>query len=507
MSDVIDLFVIGGGINGVAIAADAAGRGLSVTLCEQDDLASHTSSWSSKLIHGGLRYLEYLEFKLVREALTEREILLKTAPHLVHPVPMVLPHHRYSRPSWMLRLGLFLYDHMGVKHTLPKSHKLKLATLQENPIKPEIKKGFVYSDCATDDSRLVVSVALRAHQKGAVILTRHQVTKAARENGLWQINVHDQQTGTDKTFRAKMLINAAGPWVDNILADALHQSSHYHVRLVKGSHMVFPRLYHGDHAYVLQHRDKRIVFVIPYLDEFTLVGTTDVNYQGDPAQAKISNDEKHYLCDIVQEYFNTPLEPKDAVWCFSGVRPLLAEAGKSASAVSRDYKLELNAPKGEAPLLSVFGGKLTTHRHLAEAAMTHVRTFFKDLGPRWTNSEPLPGGDLTEPSFERFKRKLNSDYTWLPKPMLNRIARAYGKRCYDLLGKTQSLNEMGQHFGGTLYEKEVTFLCETEWAMTAEDILWRRTKQGIHFTDEHVEKLQKWLSMKAKPEKSDGDKA
>ena len=295
MKGIIDLLVIGGGINGTAIAADAAGRGLSVTLCEQDDLASHTSSWSSKLIHGGLRYLEYMEFKLVREALTEREILLKSAPHLVHPLETVLPQHNYSRPAWIIRIGLFLYDHMGIKHTLPRSKKVKLKDMSNNPIRDNIKKGFTYSDCKTDDSRLVVTVALRAKQQGADILTRHKVIKTERLQDYWIVTVLDQINNTEKTLHAKMLVNAAGPWVDLVQKNCIQHTSQYHISLVKGSHMVFPRLYKGNQAYLLQHKDKRIVFVIPYLDSFSLVGTTDVNYQGDPAQVHISHDEKTLL--------------------------------------------------------------------------------------------------------------------------------------------------------------------------------------------------------------------
>lgn len=495
MDKLTDLLVIGGGINGVAIAADAAGRGLSVVLCERDDLANHTSSCSTKLIHGGLRYLENLEFKLVRESLTEREILMQSAPHLVQPIEMVLPHHAYSRSKWLLSVGLFLYDHMGVRHSLPKSHKLKLADLPDNPLQPSLAVGYSFSDCQSDDSRLTLTVALRAQQKGAHILPRHQVMHAYRDHKRWTVIVRDTVKGGDKTFYPKVLVNVAGPWAGIIQSDIIKQPSKHRIVLVKGSHMVFPKLYQGKQAYLLQHLDKRVIFVIPYLDDFSLIGTTDVPYQGDPAQASISNEEKQYLCEVVNTYFNRKITPQQAVWAYSGVRPLIAKPGEKVATISRDYGMELSCGQGQAALLSVFGGKLTTHRHLAEVAVQKLKKIFKDLKPNWTATAVLPGGDLKAPTFAHFKQQLWRGYPWLPEPLVKRLVCAYGTRCYDLLGDTSTLQQMGLHFGASLYEQEVKFLMATEWARSADDILWRRTKQGIYFDDAQFEKLQNWINL------------
>lgn len=490
----IDLLVIGGGINGTAIAADAAGRGLSVTLCEQDDLANHTSSQSSKLVHGGLRYLEQCHFKLVRESLTEREVLLNTAPHLVHPLEFIIPHYRYSRPTWLLKFGLFLYDHIGKANDLPRSQSILLKDIAGNPIQDNIHQGLTYTDCNTDDARLVVTVALRAQEKGADILPRHKVIHTKRHSDYWEVVVLNQNTNAKISLKAKMLVNAAGPWVDIVQSEQLHEISRNHIQLIKGSHLVFKRLYPGNHAYLLQHPDKRIIFVIPYQNDFTLIGTTDVPYQGNPANPTMDKAEKQYLCDIVNQYFKTSINAQDAVWEYSGVRPLVSQSKNNASEVTRGYRLELHDQPNQAPLLSVFGGKLTTHRHLAEDAMAQVKKVFPHLGPSWTATTPLPGGDLPTDSFTGFLQRMQHDYPWLPKQMVIRISSAYGTRCHQWLKDCQSLTDLGQHFGGTLYEKEVQFLINTEWAQTVEDVLWRRTKQGLYFSAAEVKTLQQWIN-------------
>ena len=423
------LLIIGGGINGAGIARDAAGRGLSVTLVEQDDLASHTSSASTKLIHGGLRYLEYREFRLVRESLAERERLLAIAPHIIWPLRFVLPHGGDMRPAWLLRLGLLLYDNLGGRKRLPASQSLRFdGTGLGAGLKRSVARGFAYSDCWVEDSRLVVLNAMDAAERGATIRTRTRLTSARREGGLWHADLQDLATGRTDHVTAHRLVNAAGPWVASILGGALGQNAHAGSRLVKGSHIVVPRLYPGDHAYLLQNTDRRVIFTIPYEQDFTLIGTTDIAFTGDPTQVAIDAEETRYLCDCVTRWLQTPITPADVVWSYSGVRALHDDGAEDASAVTRDYLLDLDGEPGKAPLLSVFGGKITTYRRLAEHALERLGI----PGPSWTAKAPLPGGDAA--SFTAILAGLQARHRWLPAPLAHRLARAYGTRAHRLIG-------------------------------------------------------------------------
>jgi glycerol-3-phosphate dehydrogenase len=484
-----DLLVVGGGINGVGIARDAAGRGLSVVLVEQDDLASHTSSWSSKLIHGGLRYLEHYEFRLVREALIEREVLLEAAPHLVRPVRFVLPHSPEQRPVWMIRLGLFLYDHLGGRRRLPTSGRVALeGTSEGRPLKPWVKAAFSYADCWVDDSRLVVLNAIDARERGATILTRTRCVGAERAGPMWVVTLEERSGGRRFTRRSRALVNAAGPWVAHVLADTLGIASANRVRLVKGSHIVVPRLYAGDHPYILQNTDGRIVFVIPYQQgRFSLIGTTDLNYEGDPRAVRITPEETAYLCAAVNRYFRREIGPADVVWSYSGVRPLYDDATADPSAVTRDYVFDLDTGSGRPPLLSVFGGKLTTYRKLAEHALAKLLPALGAERPPWTARAVLPGGDLPDADFDRFLDELARHRPWLPESTLRRMARAYGTRISRILGDASRLADLGADLGGGLSEAELDYLVREEWAREAEDVLWRRTKLGL-VTDAETER-------------------
>jgi glycerol-3-phosphate dehydrogenase len=490
LAEIYDLAVIGGGINGVGIAADAAGRGLSVFLCEKDDLASHTSSASSKLIHGGLRYLEHAEFRLVREALAEREVLLAKAPHIVKPMRFVLPHRPHLRAAWLIRAGLFLYDHLGKREKLAASKSLKFGA--DSPLKAAIRKGFEYADCWVDDARLVVLNAMAAREKGAHIHTQTRCVSARRSKGMWHLHL-ERSDGSLLSIRAKALVNAAGPWVATFIHDGLKLESPYAIRLIKGSHIVVPRLYEGEQAYILQNEDRRIVFVMPYLQRFTLIGTTDSEYSGDPAKVLISAEEIEYLLGVVNGHFKQQLSPEDILHTFAGVRPLCDDESGDPSAVTRDYTLARSGKPGEAPLLSVFGGKLTTYRKLAEAALAQLAPFFKGLKPSWTAQSTLPGGeDMTTP--QALCEAIRSRFDWLPSEIASRWATTYGSRTWRLLDGVQSLEDMGQHLGGGFYTREVDYLCKEEWAMSAHDILWRRSKLGLFTTALEQEKLQQYLA-------------
>ena len=476
-----DLCIIGGGINGVGIAREAAGRGLSVLLVEAQDLAQGTSSASTKLIHGGLRYLEQGEFRLVRESLKEREILLRAAPHIVAPQEFVMPHVKGLRPRWMISAGLWLYDHLAGRKKLSASIAVSLHdSLLGEPLQPQYRDGFKYSDCWTDDSRLVILNAVDARARGAEILTRTACVQIARITGtdFWHVHLKDLKIGDEFQISARMVVNAAGPWVRGILdASSLAREETPKIRLVKGSHLIVPRLYEGEHAYILQQPDKRVVFAIPYQEKFTLVGTTDEPYDGDAAKPVISDAERQYLCDAVNRFFEVQIKPEDAPWTYSGVRALFDDGEGAAQKVTRDYRLDLDTSRG-APILSVFGGKLTTYRTLAEHAVDKITKSRKNHG--WTAKVPLPGGDMPNADFAAFLSAQAKKYPFLPEGLLKRYARSYGTRMDIMLEKAQNIKGMGRDFGGGLYECEIEYLVAHEFAYSAEDILWRRSKLGLH---------------------------
>jgi glycerol-3-phosphate dehydrogenase len=494
----VDLLVVGGGVNGTGIARDAAGRGLSVLLCEQDDLAEHTSSASSKLIHGGLRYLEHYEFRLVREALIEREVLLRAAPHIIWPLRFVLPHSPEQRPAWMIRLGLFLYDHLGGRDRLPSSARLDLAHDPLGaPLKDRFSTGFTYADCWVEDARLVVLNAMDAAERGAVVLTRTRCAAAARAERHWQVTL-ESRDGTSRTVQARGLVNASGPWVSHLLTEQLGRPALKKVRLVKGAHIVVPRLYDHASPYILQHTDGRVVFVIPYEQEFSLIGTTDSDYQGDPAEVAITDAEIDYLCAAVSRYFKRPLTPDQVRFAYAGVRPLYDDATGDVSAVTRDYAFDLD--HDGAPLLSVYGGKITTYRKLAEHALAKLQPVLGFEGRTWTAAQPLPGGDMPGADFERFLDALTARYGWLPPALARRYARAYGTRVDRLLDGAAALDDLGEDFGDGLYEAEVDYLTRHEWAVTDEDILWRRSKLALHVSDATAARLRARLGCDGKTE-------
>jgi D-erythritol 1-phosphate dehydrogenase len=475
-----DLAIIGGGINGSGIARDAAGRGLKVLLLEKDDLASHTSSQSTKLVHGGLRYLEHYEFRLVAEALDEREVLLKAAPHIISPLQFVLPHEPHLRPAWMIRAGLLLYDHLGKRETLPSSFGVRLRGSKWGAgLKPKFDRGFVYADARVDDARLVVLNAMAARELGAEIRTRAKLIGARREDGFWRITFEDP-SGASQEAKARALVNASGPWVKELL-DALARSPiEAGVRHVKGSHIVVPRVHREEHAYILQNADNRVAFIIPYQDEFSLIGTTDVAVDAFDAPA-ISQDEIDYLCRIANAYLARPIDPGDVVWSYSGVRPLYDDGSVDPADVTRDYVLELDAGEnGRAPLLSIFGGKITTYRRLAEAVLGQLKPFFRGMKGDWTRREPLPGGDVPRGGLPAYERELAARYPWLPDSLRKALLRRHGTRTARVVGEAKSVAELGRHFGQTLYAAEVDYMVAQEWARTADDVLWRRTKCGLH---------------------------
>ncbi|MGE7989860.1 glycerol-3-phosphate dehydrogenase [Pseudomonas sp. NPDC089554] len=488
-ADCYDLAVIGGGINGVGIAADAAGRGLKVFLCEKDDLAQHTSSASSKLIHGGLRYLEHYEFRLVREALAEREVLLAKAPHIVKPMRFVLPHRPHLRPAWMIRAGLFLYDHLGKRKRLGASRSLRFGP--GNPLKPSITRGFEYADCAVDDARLVVLNAMAAREKGAHIQTRTRCLRAERVDGVWEVELQ-QADGSLRTIRARALVNAAGPWVASFIKNDLKLDAPYGIRLIQGSHLIVPRLYEGEHAYILQNEDQRIVFAIPYLERFTLIGTTDREYSGDPAKVAITETETDYLLKVVNAHFNQQLGRADILHTYSGVRPLCNDESDNPSAVTRDYTLALSADAGQAPLLSVFGGKLTTYRKLAESAMDELKPYFTQMRGSWTASAPLPGGESMT-GVQALVDAVLARHDWLAPDIAKRWVLTYGSRTWRLLDGVQGPDDLGQALGGGLFTREVDYLCAEEWALGADDILWRRTKLGLFLGTDQQQALIDYL--------------
>ncbi|MBL4666840.1 MAG: glycerol-3-phosphate dehydrogenase [Sneathiella sp.] len=499
MSAEFDIFIIGGGINGCGIARDAAGRGYSVALCEMNDFASGTSSKATKLVHGGLRYLEHYEFRLVREALSEREILWAMAPHIIWPLRFVLPHHKGLRPAWLLRLGLFLYDYIGGRKKLPATRTLDLTTADAGvPLKPLFSKAFEYSDCWVNDARLVVLNAQDAVQKGAQVVTRSPCIKAERSNGIWSITTRDTKTGVEKTQTARVLINASGPWVDTVLNGPVGEISAQNVRLVQGSHVIVPKLFDHEQRYIFQNADERIIFAIPYEQDFTLIGTTDHDFKGNIDDFNIAADEVSYLCDAASEYFTEVVKVEDVVWSYSGVRPLYDDGASKAQEATRDYVLRQDGLNGEAPLLNVFGGKITTYRRLAEAMMVKVENILGARGPRWTATSTLPGGNFPMEGFSSLVDEYLKNYPFLARKTVARFIRSYGTNTVRILNGASSKSDMGQCFGADLTEIEVLYLMENEWACTAEDIVWRRSKLGLQLSTEEISALDQWMAKHSK---------
>ncbi len=493
-SEIYDLAIIGGGINGCGIARDAAGRGWKVLLCEQNDLGSGTSSASTKLIHGGLRYLEYYEFRLVREALMEREVLWGIAPHIVWPLRFVLPYHNKLRPRWLLRLGLFLYDNIGGRKKLPKTRTVDLTRdVTGLPLKPAFRRGFEYSDCWVEDSRLVVLNAMAAAESGADILTRTRCLSATRQDGLWEVTLRAAPSGPTRMIRARALVNAAGPWVGDVAQTVTRSNDRAPVRLVQGSHIVVPKLYDHPGCYIFQNADKRIFFVVPYEQDFTLIGTTDQDYHGDPALVQASADEIAYLCRSASDYLRVPVTPEMVVWTYSGVRPLYDATGDSAAqAATRDYVLKLDAPAAGPAMLSVFGGKITTYRRLAESALAQLAPHLPQAASRpagWTAHETLPGGDFPMEGFADALRAAATRYPFLAPAHLRRLLRAYGTRMHEILGEANSLDDLGGRYGADLTEAELRYLVRAEWVRTADDALWRRSKLGLRLSSEEAARV------------------
>lgn len=497
---VFDIAIIGGGVNGCGIARDAAGRGASVVLFEQGDLASATSSASTKLIHGGLRYLEHYEFRLVREALTEREVMWRAAPHIIRPLRFVLPHHAGLRPWWMLRLGLFLYDHLGGRQLLPATRSLDLKRdAAGEPLQPRFDRAFEYSDCWVEDARLVALNARDAAEHGARILPRTKVIGARRQGDLWVVST-EAADGTRAETSAHALVNAGGPWVADVLNGIVASNRPASVRLVQGSHIVVPRLFEHDRCYIFQNADGRIIFAIPYEGDLTLIGTTDKDYDGDPAKVAASEDEIAYLCAAASEYFRKPIQREDVVWTYSGVRPLYDDGASKAQEATRDYVLTLDEPAGSAPLLSVFGGKITTARRLAEAAVEKLSAAVPALrAPSWTAVAHLPGGDFPVEGFEELVERITAARPWLDRKLARRLARAYGTRAETLLEGAKAMADLGRVFGADLTEREVSWLMNQEWAVSAEDVLFRRSKLGLRFSPEQRRALDDYMAAKAAP--------
>ncbi|MEZ9287522.1 glycerol-3-phosphate dehydrogenase [Vibrio lentus] len=495
-SSTLDLIVIGGGINGAGIAADAAGRGLNVGLYEANDFASATSSASSKLIHGGLRYLEHYEFRLVSEALAEREVLLRKAPHVAQPMRFRLPHRPFLRPAWMIRCGLFLYDNLGKRTTLPGSKTVNLA--KSGLLKPEMKTGFEYSDCWVDDARMVLLNVLAARENNAEVRNYCRVEKAHREGGIWHVTILDVMTNQRFERKAKALVNAAGPWVKQFFDDGLEQASPRNIRLIKGSHIVVPRIHDEPQAYILQNKDNRIVFMIPYLDKFSIIGTTDLEYKGDPRNVAIDDVEVDYLIDIVNQHFVKQLGREDVVWTYSGVRPLCDDESDSPQAITRDYTLELDAELDQAPLLSIFGGKLTTYRKLGEAALKKLEPHLTNMGAPWTANNTLPGGNFSC-SREQLAKMIHTKYPWASEALLLRYVTQFGTYTWKLLEGANSEADLGIQFSSEahgVYQVEIDYLINEEMAMTDEDILWRRTKLGLYMSESEQQAVTDYLKEK-----------
>ena len=494
----VDLLVIGGGINGTGIARDAAGRGLDVLLCEKDDLGAHTSSASTKLIHGGLRYLEQRAFHLVRHSLQEREVLLRNAPHVIWPLRFVLPHHAGLRSWWMIRLGLLVYDHLGGRELLPACASVALARhASGRALKRRYRRAFEYSDCWVQDSRLVVLNARDAHSRGAEVRTRTECVSLARRGSRWEAALVDRTGGSRITVSARGVVNASGPWVGRTLDLETGSDASRHVRLVKGSHIVVRKLFDHPYPYIFQSGDGRVLFAIPFEEDYTLLGTTDVEIEADPGPVSITPDEVDYICATVNEYFETPVSPGDVVWSYSGIRPLFDDQAANASEVTRDYVLHLD--RGPAPLLSVYGGKITTYRRLAEQAVDLLAAPLGIDARAWTRDEPLPGGGIPDADIHGFTERCAVRYPWLADRLLRHYVRHYGTDVHTLLAGCASIDDLGEHFGAGLHAAEVNFLVEHEWARTTEDILWRRTKKGLTMSGEGERRLQEFLEAAAIP--------
>jgi len=495
-----DIAIIGGGVNGCGIARDAAGRGLRVLLVEMDDLASGTSSRSTKLIHGGLRYLEHYEFSLVRHSLIEREVLYKIAPHIIGPLRFIFPHQKGMRSLWLMRLGLFLYDHLGGRTILPASRALDLSRDEAGAaLQTQFTKGFEYSDCRVDDARLVILNALDAHERGADIRTRTKLVTAKRDGKGWDLHLRDLRTGKSVHERAAIVINAAGPWAEEVILNRLGVDTQSQVRKVKGSHIVVPRLFEHERAYIFQNLDKRIIFALPYEDDFTLIGTTDVEITGEPGDVEASAVEIGYLCEAVSDYFKKPVHPADIVWSFAGVRPLFGHERINPSKLTRDYVLELDESLGTAPMLSIFGGKITTYRVLAQKVWQSLEKVLpKGARENWTSEVALPGGDFAIGELEELVAHLQQSCTWMDNKVATRLVRAYGSRALQIFTQEGKALECGEDFGCGLCELEVSYLIKTEWARTADDILWRRSKLGLRFSKEQVSRLEHWLQEREK---------
>ncbi|MFV0422960.1 glycerol-3-phosphate dehydrogenase [Oleidesulfovibrio sp.] len=496
-TNIFDVLIVGGGINGASAARDAAGRGLSVALCEAEDIGWATSSASSKLIHGGLRYLEHYEFRLVREALAEREVILATAPHIAWPMRIVLPHAPWLRPAWLIRAGLFLYDHLSPLQQIAGSERVNLKKhVSGRSLVDKFKTGFEYSDLGVLDTRFCLYNAMDASMRGASVFTRTRVEKVVRKDGVWCATTVNTRTGETAEIKARSMVNTTGPWSNEFLTERAESSDTGRIRMVLGSHIIVPKLYDHPYSYILQNDDKRIVFVIPYENDFTMIGTTDVDYQGDPAKAACSQAEREYLCKITNDYFRTQIKAEDVVWDFAGIRPLYSD-GKDATSATRDYvfKVEKGAD-GSAPLLNVFGGKITAGREIGEKIVDQLlpllgRTEAPE-GSHWTATAPFPGGDMPE-GFEPYLYKFHRQYPWLPARMAHRLCRHYGTLAHDVLGDAKSLAALGQHFGADLYEAEVRYQQQNEWADDADGVLWRRTRLGLHMTKEEQDALRQWF--------------
>lgn len=493
-AEIVDIAVIGGGVNGCGIARDAVGRGLKVLLAEQNDLASGTSSASTKLIHGGLRYLEHKEFRLVREALIEREVLLRAAPHIIWPLRFVLPHHKGLRPRWLVRLGLFLYDHLGGRKLLPGTRSVDLRhDAAGAPLKPGFTHAFEYSDCWVEDARLVSLNARDAADRGAEILVRMRCVEARRANGIWNLKL-EGPGGVLRAVSARALVNATGPWVSSFLGGAVGMNTPDKIRTVKGSHIVVEKLFDHDRAYIFQNADGRICFAIPYEHDFTLIGTTDADYQGEPGKVAISEGEIDYLLAAANEYFQASVSRANIRWTYAGIRPLYDDGASKAQDATRDYVLKLEQKGSEAPLLSVFGGKITTYRRLAEAALEKLQPSFPTMGQPWTAKATLPGGDFPVNAFAAQVGGIARKYPFLELREARRLVRAYGTRVGRVLGNATSAADLGRRFGPSLTAAEVNYLMQEEWATSADDIIWRRSKLGLHMTQGDQGALQDYIS-------------